>query len=202
VSCTSATTCVAVGTGTAGPAIVSTVDGGSDWQPGPVPAGVSALTSISCSSASTCVAGGTTGAKGALIETGDGGRSWAPVPLAAGAQVARVLGVVCPPGSGCTALARDDSGAVHILVPNPQGALVQFPSQPQYNGRTFFVLPCQSACSSSQNLSGTAALAILDPTTAVQPLGQWGGNFVCLAGDTSCWSVGPTVAGYGATRAG
>jgi len=98
VTCSSATSCLAVGADAAGGGVAATSsDGGSSWQSHAVPASTPELDAVACPSTSHCVA---VGAHSALT-TSDGGNTWAPhvVPDSA----VTLLGVACANGNDCVA---------------------------------------------------------------------------------------------------
>jgi len=132
VSCTSATSCVAVGGAfNPGPSLwwtfVERWDGTS-WSimPSPNPAGLSYanLTSVSCPTATSCTAvgnanNGTTISR-ALVERWDG-TSWTIVPTPSPARFpsASLNDVSCPTVTTCIAIgsvSKSDSSAGHLLV--------------------------------------------------------------------------------------
>ncbi len=122
VSCTSATSCVAVGSYQDGARVVALVEqwDGSTWTVLPTPALADApfsfLSSVSCSSATQCVAVGTTTTADfgdrPLAELWDG-TSWtvSEPPVPDGRDAATLTGVSCTAGGVCTAVGQSRSGS-------------------------------------------------------------------------------------------
>ena len=114
VSCTSATSCMAVGsfnTGTADRNLAEAWDG-SSWSMVPVPSTTSyinGLLKVACSSASACTAVGYQRAQGAQDQTLTAswdGTAWAivPSPDSSAAQSNDLYGVSCPTPTSCIAV--------------------------------------------------------------------------------------------------
>ena len=124
ISCTSVTTCVAVGT--AEPSEVGFVDvlSGTTWSPStpPLPPGTQNdnLTSVSCSSSTSCTAVGTEDGgphiTGAYVETLIGG-SWTPTALPARANFgSSALQISCESTLSCVVAGEDEVGAIAITL--------------------------------------------------------------------------------------
>ncbi len=109
VSCTSATSCMAVGTyEPAGEISFSTGMteewNGATWSIVPTPdTGYSQLFSVSCSSTAACTAVGYDGAFGALAERWNG-RTWTVQTTAAAGRQSQLDGVSCPSATDCVAV--------------------------------------------------------------------------------------------------
>ena len=109
VSCSSATTCVAVGSNYSyAGAVIYTTNGGLSWQPGTVPVGTSVLEDVSCGSATVCVAipsstsTGTGSVASVLLTTSDGGQEWHDAALPPGVQ--HLSSISCATASDCVAV--------------------------------------------------------------------------------------------------
>ncbi len=78
LSCSSASTCLAVGSAAGPPEgfVAATTDGGRTWGQQLLPAGVMHLRALACLSADHCVAAGNRTDGPALLGTSDGGRTW------------------------------------------------------------------------------------------------------------------------------
>jgi photosystem II stability/assembly factor-like uncharacterized protein len=134
VVCTSATSCVALGTITNQVAdvptsvIATTTDSGASWssQPLPTPMG---LAGLSCPSASVCLAvGGRTGGggpptnpnrEGEVVASTDGGRSWTNPALPAG--VGYLNDLSCASSSFCMAVGETLDGTGGTAVSTSDG---------------------------------------------------------------------------------
>jgi photosystem II stability/assembly factor-like uncharacterized protein len=98
ITCTTSTSCLAVGANDEEAAVVSvTTDGGQTWTTSSVPSGLTTLQAVQCSNPTDCVAGG----KGGLIWSSDAGQTWsqAVLPVAN----ATVLSFSCPQSMVCVA---------------------------------------------------------------------------------------------------
>jgi photosystem II stability/assembly factor-like uncharacterized protein len=97
VSCTSTTTCVAVGADAAGSGIAEvSTNGGTSFTSVAVPNGTKTLSALSCATAtSTCVASDGTN----VLTSSDGGNSWSSQHLAP--QGVELLGAFCESASQC-----------------------------------------------------------------------------------------------------
>jgi len=120
--CGDSSNCVASSFGGEGPSseVLGSTDSGRSWsEADALGLPVSLVTSLSCSS-STCWAAGISGASsdgsnavhlslanavGLVATTGDGGQSWQQAGLPQG--VLAVVGISCPTGARCYALALD-----------------------------------------------------------------------------------------------
>jgi hypothetical protein len=180
VSCTSATACLAVGSGNAGPLVDRW--NGTSWQPTPAPAGgpSAVLTHLSCTSANRCMATGTS-SNGDLAEAWNGSR-WrllaSPDQLAGttlhalsctSARACMVVGAHLPIGPQLT-LAESWSGAKWTLEPpvNPRGRLAT----------NLFAVSCAAA-----HACMAAGMASLGDGLQVTLAEAWNGKR---------WSVSPT----------
>jgi hypothetical protein len=99
-SCSSPTTCEAVGYSGNAPVIIGTTDGGATWTPQPFPTGVAGnFTGISCPSAKICEAVSNT----VILGTTDGGESWGTQTYpAAGSN--GLTGISCASTAVCEAV--------------------------------------------------------------------------------------------------
>ncbi len=140
VACPSSLSCVAVGDSQygAGPPpnpgtyILTTSNGGSTWNPRPVPTGLSA---VSCSSTMACVAVGGPGgagpangkqAFGATIEaTSDGGIVWKGEQAPSAAST--LDGVACPSTSTCVAVGQSQRPTTGVALLTKDGGTVWKP---------------------------------------------------------------------------
>jgi hypothetical protein len=116
VSCTSASTCTAVGFygyGSGDSAPLAETGHGSAWtiQPAPTPSGTSSVTleAVSCSSASTCTAVGfdlNSSANDITLAEIRNGSTWTiqPTPNPSGTQVSSLSAVSCNSAATCTAV--------------------------------------------------------------------------------------------------
>jgi hypothetical protein len=119
VSCTSTTSCIAVGSYgnlTGSPILYSEILAGTAWTPTPMaPAPVDAfvaggpqINAVSCTTATSCVAVGTYGG-GPMVETMTG-TTWTLTNLAtpSGSHSGLLTGVSCPSSTFCTAIGNYD----------------------------------------------------------------------------------------------
>jgi hypothetical protein len=177
VSCTSASTCTAVGTYSTGPGTQLTLAehwNGGTWTiqttPNPSPATSSVLSDVSCTSATGCTAVGsyqynTSTApvtSGMLAEQWNGG-AWTvePTPAPPGAAVSVLSGVSCATVSGCT--------AVGYYNDNPS---------PEITGVTAF----------AERLTGTSWSIQLTPNPAASTINSL--SHVSCTSATACTAVG------------
>ena len=121
VSCSSAMHCVAVGANVlgeedstvAGEAYVTT-DGGTTWQPAPLPANTAAVDQVTCGSDQTCLVGGSSDRRGgtaaAFAETSDGGTSWTAASPPSG--MSAIAGMACRDDGHCVAVGNDGGQSV------------------------------------------------------------------------------------------
>ncbi|MCL4414496.1 MAG: hypothetical protein M1522_07100, partial [Actinobacteria bacterium] len=131
VSCSSASTCFAVGSNAVrGPALYETTDAGAAWvnDTESLPSGVSYLKGVSCTSATSCQAVGgnfsssTNDAAGVALSYN--GTSWTTESLPSG--VGTLYAVSCISATSCQAVGYDSSG-------NPSGPGVAL----SYNGTSW-----------------------------------------------------------------
>ena len=111
VSCSSSSSCVVVGRSSTGSLILGTSDGGHDWSPQVVPAGIefSPEGGVSCPSPSDCTAVGQSTVSGgaAIVGTIDGGLTWSAQSTVLPA-LSPLSGVSCASSSVCTAVGQND----------------------------------------------------------------------------------------------
>jgi hypothetical protein len=134
VSCTAATTCIAVGTNalgisqpTATGADVVSTDGGNTWtnESTSLPASTATLQAISCAGTSSCVAVGppeSTGGPFVVAATTNGGTTWTgggtgPSGLTY-AQSIPLLGISCSSATTCIVVAGNSTGPVAYTTTN------------------------------------------------------------------------------------
>ena len=108
VACATARRCWAVGSnsatssGSSGPALVATTDGGATWTVQPIPPTVGYLAGVACASSRSCTAVGQVGQNGvgpgAVLTTIDGGSAWVLQAVPAGTT--DVTAVQCRPRAG------------------------------------------------------------------------------------------------------
>jgi hypothetical protein len=127
VTCTSPTTCLAVGFihGSAPPTgrILRSADGGATWTDAQIPPGAWPLGAVACSTARRCAAIGT-----GFVTSDDGGQTWQDAPVDGGTQ--GLTAVACPSASFCLAIGpypqcatavSTDGGATWTDVAWPSG---------------------------------------------------------------------------------
>jgi hypothetical protein len=176
VACTSASTCVAVGDGAAGPDMLLTSNVGASWTTGAPPAGVSALYGVACTSASDCVAVGDSGNPDSAVApvakaatTTDGGSTWTTYSLPAG--IAQLAGVTCPSATQCFAVGETTAAGLAIVESGDGGSTWAVESPPAVSGAiesTMTSIACwsTSVCyATGLSLGGVGEAGILDVTT-------------------------------------
>lgn len=135
VGCVSASTCVAVGSGTSGAVILSgkgSVPATWTWTSDTLPSSVGTLSHLTCPTATTCLAAGE-GATGAIILSGvlaTGIWTWSATTLPTGTESLHHL--TCPGTGTCLAVGAGATHAV-ILSGTPSGAswhLTALPGSP------------------------------------------------------------------------
>ncbi len=207
VSCTSGSSCIAVGNQSDGSVEQTLVEAwdGTTWTvvPSPAPGPTSHLNSVVCTSASDCVAVGVTssGAYQTLIEMWDGS-AWSVAPSPNPSNVDVLNDVTCTDPSNCVAVGSQQTGA------GPQ-ALIE-----AWDGTTWTVVP-SAATDAAIVLSGISCTSASDcvavglsASTANQPLIEtWDGtnwavtpspsssvagvlNGVSCTSESSCVAVG------------
>jgi photosystem II stability/assembly factor-like uncharacterized protein len=116
ISCTDATTCLAVGdTPGNSPFVFATTDG-AQWDRQSIDAiGSEQRAQVSCASATQCaiVEGGT------AFATTDGGASWPHQPIPSALEAPRAM--ACPSPTHCLALSNDATGLAQIIVSDDGG---------------------------------------------------------------------------------
>ena len=176
VSCTSGSSCIAVGNQSDGSVEQTLVEAwdGTTWTvvPSPAPGPTSHLNSVVCTSASDCVAVGVTssGAYQTLIEMWDGS-AWSVAPSPNPSNVDVLNDVTCTDPSNCVAVGSQQTGA------GPQ-ALIE-----AWDGTTWTVVP-SAATDAAIVLSGISCTSASDcvavglsASTANQPLIEtWDGT--------------------------
>ncbi|MHA3702579.1 hypothetical protein ACXR2U_10370 [Jatrophihabitans sp. YIM 134969] len=204
VSCTSVTSCVAVGWrfGTGGS--LSYVLRGTTWtaEPVPTPAGVVglSLTGVSCV-ATTCHAVGNGPQDGGGIAHVDlvwNGTTWKSGPAVPGVDA-----VSCATTTRCTAVGRADPGAQAVVVASLRGGVWRRESVPTPGGTAFLAgVSCVAATCTAVGTADKALVArSVTPGTwtleaAVTPSGAGGLSDVACTDATSCVAVG-TFGGRG-----
>jgi hypothetical protein len=194
VACATARRCWAVGStsatssGSFGPALVATTDGGTTWTVQPIPPTVGYLAGVACTSPRSCTAVGQVGqtgvGPGAVLTTADGGSSWVLQTVPTGTT--DVTAVECRPAGRCTALGVV-AGRVTTLSPTS--------SQGWVAGGA---LPAQAAVAT--------ALTCTDRThcwaTAAQPVdvGHAIGIIAETADGGTTWTLQPVPPGTGALQ--
>ncbi len=118
VACTtsSSPTCVAVGYGPTGGAILSTTSNLSSTSPDTAPGGVTDISKVTCPSFNGCYALGTTAAGPALLAgyVGPGGDTWSAVTPPA-VPFATMNSIACPTWSTCELTYTSTSGTPGVL---------------------------------------------------------------------------------------
>jgi hypothetical protein len=112
VTCTSATSCVAVGYSDTTTSLVEMWDGAS-WTSVTSPS-VGQLNDVSCSSASSCVAVGSTPSLTPISESWDG-TAWTDVPVPIPTDFGLLLGVSCLSATDCTAVGESHTSDLYHL---------------------------------------------------------------------------------------
>ena len=190
VSCTSPTSCVAVGTasnGTSDQTLIETWDG-SAWSitpsPNTSPTQANQLSGVSCTSATACVAvgyafNGTNDQT--LIETW-GGSAWsiAPSPDTSPTQTNQLIDVSCTSATACVAVGWSDPPAVS------QNLIVA------WDGSSWTITPSPNA---SASFSQLASVSCSTPTSCVAVgytnFGDYDALSQILTWDGATWSLTP-----------
>jgi hypothetical protein len=126
VTCSSTSSCYAVGGNGRGVGIAATTDSGATGASETIPAGVTNLVAISCPSTSVCVATGHNDAvpeSAVILGTSDSGTSWSNESLPTGQGITNLGGVACLTATDCDAVGQGaiTNGAVVLsyLGPTP-----------------------------------------------------------------------------------
>jgi len=194
VACATAKRCWAVGStsatssGSFGPALVATTDGGATWTVQPIPPTVGYLAGVACASPRSCTAVGQVGqtgvGPGAILTTTDGGTIWTLQTVPTGTT--DVTAVECRPAGRCTALGVV-AGRVTTLSPtSSRGWVAQG------------ALPAQAAVATALTCTdGSHCWA-----TAAQPVdvGHAVGIIAETADGGTTWTLQPVPAGTGALQ--
>ncbi len=194
VACATAKRCWAVGStsatssGSSGPALVATTDGGATWTVQSIPPTVGYLAGVACASPRSCTAVGQVGqtgvGPGAVLTTTDGGTTWVLQTVPAGTT--DVTAVECRPAGRCTALGVV-AGRVTTLSPiSSQGWVARG------------ALPAQAAVATALTCTdGTHCWA-----TAAQPVdvGHAIGIIAQTADGGTTWTLQPVPPGTGALQ--
>jgi hypothetical protein len=124
ISCSSSTTCVAVGPNPGGafnhalPAdAIETTDGGATFHDITLPAYTASVFEVSCSLGSTCVASGAEGtgqSAPAFATSSDGGTTWAA--SAAPPTFVGVSGISCVSAGDCVLVGATNGGAATVSL--------------------------------------------------------------------------------------
>jgi hypothetical protein len=180
-SCSSASSCTAVGADTDGSGVQRTLVerwDGTAWavQPTPDPTGAqsSFLSGIACTSATACVATGGSD-QGALAERWDG-TTWSIQPTPSPGQAAALFSVACTSVSACLAVGTytDSSGAGVTLAEQWNGTKWTVQSTPNPTGPQFVFLGSVSCSSAS---ACTAVGGSFDFTNAGSTVAErWDGH--------------------------
>jgi hypothetical protein len=224
-TCTSASSCTAVGTSVNDSGVGQTLAerwDGSKWAiqrtPDPAGAKVSALNGVACTSSSACIAVGiSVTSSGATMPLADrwNGTRWRlePMPSPAGTQRTVPIAVACPSSLSCTAvgyyvtgsgawltLAEHWNGTGWAIQPTPNPAGAQFPYLDDVS------CTASSACTAvGQTVQGTLAERWNGTSWAIQPTpnpAQGGGGLLGVActSPSSCTAAGGSNAGTLAER--
>jgi hypothetical protein len=195
VSCSSATSCTAVGTDTTSTGVTVTLAehwNGTRWavQPTPNPApGITAVFyGVSCRSATACTAVGwyinnTPGGAGTLAEQWNGTR-WAiqPTPNPTGAEQSVLQGVSCPSATSCTAAGS------YFTPSGPPQTLAE-----RWNGTTWAVQPTPNPTGASLTLLTGVSCSSATACTAVGWYGKAASQLsVAERWNGTRWAVQPT----------
>ena len=203
VSCVSASSCVAVGSTTAGATTnpLSETWNGSSWQAVPVPppsGGFSQLNAVSCVSASFCLAAGQQGVQITPTPMADewNGSTWSPLTVAAGPGTLgnRFASVSCAGVSFCVLVGSSTTPGTGP----PSTTFIE-----TWNGQSLAVTP--SPNSTSSDISALSGVACFGPTSC-SAVGTSGTAFspqtLALSWNGSSWSIVGSPNGPGSTPAG
>ena len=145
VSCTSATACIAVGSGTGVSVIVETANGGATWTRRAVPFGAAGQpTAISCPLSTVCYVASGQGAA-SVLESTDGGSTWTPLTLGAIAGSLRGLAdIACTSATACVAVGTSSTGTLAAISTTNGGTSWTSATVPTTSG-TLAGVSCPSA---------------------------------------------------------
>lgn len=199
VSCSSATSCTAVGTSTTSSGMGVTLAehwNGTRWSvqptPNPAPGIQAAFDGVSCPSATACTAVGSyinntqTGGVGTLAEAWNGTR-WAiqPTPNPTGATQSRLQGVSCPSATSCTAVGSHFASGLG----KPTLTLAE-----HWNGTRWAVQPTPNPTGTTLTLLNGVSCSSATACTAVGWYGGRQGSEFSVAErwNGTSWAVQPT----------
>lgn len=210
VSCSSASSCTAVGSYVKGSSIGATLAerrDGNGWTivptPNPVGARVSALQGVSCSSSSACIAVGysidSSGAQVTLAERWNG-TDWTiqPTPNPTGSTSTFLASISCTSASACTAAGSSSSGTLAERWDGTNWTIQSTPN-PAQGGGALFGVSCASATactavggSNTGNLAERWNGATWSIETTANAAGEQFGflNSVACVSPTHCEAVG------------
>ena len=145
VSCSSSSTCEAVGRTIGSSVALRTTDAGRNWTRGLLPIGASA---VACPSSSMCLVAGTASTRplppGAIAVTNDAGGSWSSVAL--GSASTTLSNIACPSTTVCEVTGQGPGRAVAFRTANG-GATWTAESLPETDGDVDGLsCPSVSAC--------------------------------------------------------
>ncbi len=205
VSCTSASSCVAVGANMSGGDIAVAFNGRT-WTDQPVPPRVATLSGVSCTSASSCVAVGDNASpvgaaateivRGVALELNEG--AWISQAVPPG--VGQLSGVSCTAGGFCEAVGADLSGTYGAVLVFDGGAwTVQGLPSPLSTLSGVSCISARFCIAVGQKLWDTAGavLGFDGREWAAQhlPAGVFGLSSVTCVSATFCETVGSTWPG-------
>jgi len=104
--------------------VLTTTDGGDEWESEPLPATTGMIGAVSCPSATLCIAVGQTLSGAALaMRSTDGGVEWAEQTLPPGTQALRALS--CPTLQHCVSAGSPGGGGPDIVTTDDAGSTWQ-----------------------------------------------------------------------------
>lgn len=206
VSCPSAGTCLATGTGTAGPVLLTgTVGAGSvSWSADTLPAGVSALSPPTCASATACYAAATvSGAAAILSPSATTSHTWVADTLPATPATTAVGQIACPATTTCYATGSTASAPEILSLGSGTTWMADtMPAGVTLSSLGALTCPSSTTCYvAAEEATPRGALLSLSPpsawaldaaptTTAISQLGCTGANACIALGSTT---TGPVV---------
>lgn len=117
LSCPHAGTCVAIGSGSAGPVVLS-LSSGNTWVTDtlPTPPAPVALSAVTCPAATACFATAATASGAEVLSLSAGTTKWTADPLPTSVDVTAVTQLACPAPTTCYAIGTQSNGSVTGVV--------------------------------------------------------------------------------------
>jgi hypothetical protein len=212
VTCPGATECLAIGSGSTGPVVLTGTIAGKaiSWTNDTLPAGVSALDHITCPSTTVCVALGTSPTGSPIVLSGTTSGTWAWTLDSLPPSVATLTQLTCPSASSCEAIGSGTSPAEILTGTSTSGwtwATAGIPAT--VTSLAAMDCPTTSACVAVG--SGAAGATVVaggttKPWTVTSVAGATSLAGVACTGATTCIAIGskpggPAIMGGGTTHA-